>query len=62
MALEYKKFDMDNESQKGVFEDLLSKLEPNDIIEIRFFERVGFGRPHNVEVHMVFNGDYSKDG
>lgn len=60
MALEYKKFDLDNENQRNIFEDLLSKLRPKDVIEIKFFERVGFGRPHNVEVHIVFNGDYSK--
>ena len=60
MALEYKKFDLDDETQKNLFEDLLSHLTPKDVINVTLFERVSMGRPHHVEAHIVFNGDYSK--
>lgn len=61
LALEYKKFDLDDKKQKETFEDLLSRLTPKDVVELKMFERLGFGRPHNVEVHIVFNGDYTKE-
>jgi len=61
MVLEYRKFDLDNGEGKKVFEDLLSRLTPKDVITLEIFERLGFGRQHNIEAHIVYNGDYSKE-